>query len=72
MALSPGLDWKQGDKTLQLLLKLSAGRITWRRTAEQEETQEEQEETQEERLSMEEFRFIIYCVTFKGHAELSQ
>lgn len=65
MALSPGLDWKQGDKTLQLLLKLSAGRITWRRTA-------EQEETQEERLSMEEFRFIIYCVTFKGHAELSQ
>lgn len=65
MALSPGLDWKQGDKTLQLLLKLSAGRITWRRTAEQEETQEEQ-------LSMEEFRFIIYCVTFKGHAELSQ
>lgn len=65
MALSPGLDWKQGDKTLQLLLKPSAGRITWRRTA-------EQEETQEERLSMEEFRFIIYCVTFKGHAELSQ
>lgn len=65
MALSPGLDWKQGDKTLQLLLKLSAGRITWRRTA-------EQEETQEERLSMEEFRFIIYCVTFKGHAELTQ
>lgn len=65
MALSPGLDWKQGDKTLQLLLKLSAGRITWRRTA-------EQEETQEERLSMEEFRFIIYCVSFKGHAELSQ
>lgn len=65
MALSPGLDWKQGDKTLQLLLKLSAGRITWRRTA-------EQEETQEERLSMEEFRFIIYCVTFKGHAEQSQ
>lgn len=65
MVLSPGLDWKQGDKTLQLLLKLSAGRITWRRTA-------EQEETQEERLSMEEFRFIIYCVTFKGHAELSQ
>lgn len=65
MALSPGLDWKQGDKTLQLLLKLSAGRITWRRTA-------EQEERQEERLSMEEFRFIIYCVTFKGHAELSQ
>lgn len=65
MVLSPGLDWKQGDKTLQLLLKLSAGRITWRRTAEQEETQEEQ-------LSMEEFRFIIYCVTFKGHAELSQ
>lgn len=65
MALSPGLDWKQGDKTLQLLLKLSAGKITWRRTA-------EQEETQEERLSMEEFRFIIYCVTFKGHAELSQ
>lgn len=65
MALSPGLDWKQGDKTLQLLLKLSAGRITWRCTA-------EQEETQEERLSMEEFRFIIYCVTFKGHAELTQ
>lgn len=65
MVLSPGLDWKQGDKTLQLLLKLSAGRITWRRTA-------EQEETQEERLSLEEFRFIIYCVTFKGHAELSQ
>lgn len=65
MALSPGLDWKQGDKTLQLLLEPSAGRITWRRTA-------EQEETQEERLSMEEFRFIIYCVTFKGHAELSQ
>lgn len=38
MALSPGLDWKQDDKTLQLLLEPSAGRITWRRTAEQEET----------------------------------
>lgn len=35
---SPGFDWRWGDKDQQLLPELEAGRISWRYTATQRDT----------------------------------